>query len=248
MSISHERILNIILGNTPGLLGLQNDTLSYEVVNPAFAQFVGKAPTEILAKKDADLFGAEEAALATKEAQAVLRLGMPRTTRQTLTGRQGARWFEITRAPVFDEKGDPAGLFFLGLDITELREKAAAGEASVARLQEAEQALAKSQERATALETAQAALTTRVQELEQRNATLETEAASARTLEAQLAEVRATFETRIRECEAQREQAANAAGEADKQRQAVQERCAQLEAQREALRALAQQFSTLLSN
>lgn len=139
MTESQQRLVRTILSGYPGFLVLKNKQLGYEVVNPAFCQFLAKGPDEIIGKRDADLFSGPEAAAAQKEDKAVMDLGTARKCEQPFTGANGVRWFEVTRSPIFDESGDPAGILLFAGDITafKTREKAiAAGEAKIEAFQQ----------------------------------------------------------------------------------------------------------------
>ncbi|MBI1319730.1 MAG: PAS domain-containing protein [Candidatus Hydrogenedens sp.] len=157
MSEAAQRILGTVLSNLPGFLALKNAQLAYEVVNPQFCQFLGKGPEDIVGRTDTDLFPAEEAQLCASEGKSVIKSGMVRRIEQQLTGKSGPHWFDVTRAPMLDENGDPAGVMFTAYDVTafKLREEAVkTAEAQITeaqqRAQTAEGQLAEAQQQAQA--------------------------------------------------------------------------------------------------
>ncbi|HPO12799.1 MAG TPA: PAS domain-containing protein [Candidatus Hydrogenedentes bacterium] len=136
---SQQRLLRTMLTGIPGLLALKNKQLAYEVVNPAFSQFLGRAAEDIIGKKDADLFPAEEAKLCQQAENTIFKTGLPRLLEQSLTGVEGKRWIDITRAPVLDENGDPAGILIFARDITDFKQREEELSAGLAKQKDLEQ-------------------------------------------------------------------------------------------------------------
>ncbi len=206
MNDSQQRLLRTILTGIPGLLALKNKQLAYEVVNPAFCQFLGRAPEAIIGKKDGDLFPEEEAKLCQQAEAAIFKTGMPKVQEQPLTGVEGRRWIDITRAPVLDENGDPAGILLFARDITEFKQReeelktglakqqaleqqaAQASEQLQAAVQAAETAKAQAVEQEQKLAALQGQLQENLQRLQEREAELLAVAKQAQTLQAQMAE------------------------------------------------------------
>ncbi len=177
MSDAHQRILGTILSNLPGMLALKDKKLAYTVANPAFCQFLGKGPAEIVGKTDADLFPEGEAAACAKEDQSVLKSGMARNAESQLTGKPGVRWFDTARAAILDENGDPAGIMFTAYDITDFKEREIAIQAAEGKVSAAEQQAAaagqqatEAAQRASAAEAALAEVQAQIAELEQGSA------------------------------------------------------------------------------
>lgn len=177
MSDAHQRILGTILSNLPGMLALKDKKLAYTVANPAFCQFLGKGPAEIVGKTDTDLFPQAEAAASAKEDLAVLKSGMARNAESQLSGKPGTRWFDSARAAILDENGDPAGVMFTAYDITDFKEREIAIQAAEAKVADAEQQAAaaaqqavEAAQRATSAESALAEVQARLAELEQSSA------------------------------------------------------------------------------
>lgn len=189
MSEALQRTLRAILAGTPGLLALKNKDLAYEVANPRFCQFLGKALPDIMNKRDADLFPAEEAAVSGKEEQAVLQAGMPRKLEQGLSGSEGSRWFEVTRSPILDAEGDPGGVLMVAYDITELKKRQAAVLEGSTKIAALEQQAKEATENATKAIQERDAVATKLSEIESRIGELEEAAtqAQARVAEAESA-------------------------------------------------------------
>lgn len=203
---SQQRLLRTVLTGIPGLLALKNKQLAYEVVNPAFCQFLGRAPEAIIGKKDGDLFPEEEAKLCQQVEATIFKTGMPKVQEQPLTGVEGKRWIDITRAPVLDEDGDPAGILLFARDITEFKQReeelktglakqqaleqraAQASEQLQVAVQAAETAKAQAVEQEQKLAAFQSQLQENLKRLQEREAELLAVAKQAQMLQAQMAE------------------------------------------------------------
>jgi len=201
VSEAHQRTLGIILGGAPGFIALKNKQLAYEVVNPRFCQFLGKGVEAIVGKSDGDLFAAAEAEVAAKEERSVLQSGIPRRVEQAFTGATGTGWFEVTRSPILDDSGDPAGVLLVAHDITELRKRSDAAaqfesqkEALEARIGAAESAAATAQEAAAQ---AEAALQAAQAEASKQAAGLAEATQALEQVQAALAEKNASIESLV---------------------------------------------------
>lgn len=147
MSDSAQRTLRTILTGMPGILALKNKKLVYEVVNPQFCQFLGKAMDEIAGKTDEQLFPAAEAAAAGKEQKSVLNSGISRRVELQLSGKDGPHFFDVTLSAVLDENGDPDGVMIAGHDVTVFKQREAAVAGAEARVADAEQRAAAATEK-----------------------------------------------------------------------------------------------------
>ena len=201
MGNGQQRMLKTMLTGIPGFLVLKNKALVIEVVNPAFCQFLGKAPDEIAGKKDADLFPDEEAKLSAKEDATVLKTGMPSTKEQALTGAEGQKWLHVTRSPIPDDNGDPAGILLFARDATELKKREAAlkeGEGQLdAVRKEAEEKAAQAAQAVQAHDAAQAKLKEAGEQFQQLQAQLaekEQQVAQAQDIAAQRAKLQEQLE------------------------------------------------------
>lgn len=117
--LSEQRnLFKAVLGGSPGFIAIKNEQLQYQAVNPAFCAFLGKGLDEIVGKTDDSIFGKKDAELYKKDDSHVLKSGIPQTKRVEMTGVEGARWLEVLRTPIIDSKGEVAGVFFAGHDVT----------------------------------------------------------------------------------------------------------------------------------
>ena len=251
MSESAQRTLRTILAGLPGILALKNKKLAYEVVNPAFCQFLAKGPEEIAGKTDEQLFPAAEASAAAKEHKSVVSSGIPRRVEVQFTGKEGPRWFDLALSPILDDNGDPEGVMIAGSDITAFKQREAAvahaegavAEA-VARADAAQEKLVQIHEEAKNLE---AAAQTVQDHLKQREKQLAQALKQTSTLEAQLKEAQDAAEAattglsdanarlsaqagQLDAANARATAAESAANESTAQLQALRARAAELEA------------------
>ncbi|HOZ46949.1 MAG TPA: PAS domain-containing protein [Candidatus Hydrogenedentes bacterium] len=117
--LAEQRVLvRTLLTGSPGFLVLKNKALQYEAVNPAFCQFVGKSPEEIIGATDADLFAKQDAEPLRSGDRKVMASGVPHTELERLGDESQPRWLEITRSPITDASGESTGLLWSARDIT----------------------------------------------------------------------------------------------------------------------------------
>ncbi len=118
-NLEELRILfKTILTAMPGFLALKNRDLVYQAMNPAFCQFLGKPPEEIMGKADADLFPDEEAEAYRQADREVMKSGVMQTDEEQVTGVKGVRWLHVNRSPIVDADGVTAGILWSARDIT----------------------------------------------------------------------------------------------------------------------------------
>ena len=140
--LREQRILfRTILTGTPGLLALKNRDLQYQAVNPAFCEFVGRGPMEIVGKTDADLFPPDEAERYVRDDRSVMESGYMDTRDEEVTGAEGKRLLQLNRSPIVDSEGVVAGVLYSARIFAKVKEpeakpqakKAKAGPAAVSR-------------------------------------------------------------------------------------------------------------------
>lgn len=238
MSDSQQRLLKTFLTGLPGFLALKNRDLAYEVVNPAFCQFLGKAPNEIVGKKDADLLPAKEAQACGREDAEVIKNGSRRSLEQALTGADGQRWLDVSRSPILDDSGDPAGILLFARDISpfksredDVRQRAEALEQREAKQQE----LAK---QAADAEAARQAMEAQAQKLQEQ---LEAQKGQAAELKAAQAEVQ-NKEKELAGLQKQFQAAQVQAAKLQEQAQAAQAQAAKVQEELNAVKAQAAQI------
>jgi len=121
--LMEQRVLfRALLTGAPGLLALKNQDLCYEAVNPAFCQFVGKGPDEIISHADGELFSKTDTKALAKADRKVMRSGASHTEVQEVDAPGGKRWLDIARSPIADANGETTGLLWTAKDITELKQ------------------------------------------------------------------------------------------------------------------------------
>jgi PAS domain S-box-containing protein len=244
MSDATQRILGTVLSNLPGFLALKNGQLAYEVVNPQFCQFLGRGPEDIVGKTDKDLFPEEEAKLCASEEKSVLKSGMSRRIEQQFTGKGQPHWFDVTRAPILDEMGDPAGVMFTAYDVTafKLREQA---------VQTAEQQIAAAEQRANDAQGQLGQATDRAAQAEQALQAAEQNHAAAAQALAAAEQGKATAEQQLaalsQQAQAQAAELDQVRAQAQQEIEAAKARAAEMEALVEKARAAAQQVEAQMN-
>ncbi|MDQ1255698.1 MAG: hypothetical protein QG656_291, partial [Candidatus Hydrogenedentes bacterium] len=114
-------VFKAILTGFPGFLALKNGDGVFQAVNPAFSQFLGKGPEEIVGKTDLDLFPKKEAEVLNKADKKVLQSGVTQTEVHAVTMPDGTHWIEASRSPILDPEGEITGLLWTARDITEFK-------------------------------------------------------------------------------------------------------------------------------
>jgi two-component system NtrC family sensor kinase len=118
--IRQQQWLKTILDSTPDLVSLQDENLVYRAVNPAFCQFFGKTPEEILGKTPREVFpGVAEQHQA--EDLRILRTGVPLSKEFHRRRNHRRQWLHMVKMPVYDDKRI-AGLLFTARDISEIKQ------------------------------------------------------------------------------------------------------------------------------
>lgn len=236
MSDSTLRTLRTILAGLHGVLAIKNKALAYEVVNPAFAQFLGKAPEEIVGKADADLFPAAEATSAAKEQKSVLSSGIPRRVELQLTGKDGIRWFDLSLSPVLDDNGDPDGVMISGHEVTAIKQREASIAQAESRVAEATQQAAVAEEKLKTLHAEAKELENAAQQVQEHLRQREKQLAQAlkqtAALEAQLQEQQGAAQAQLADAENRAQTATAALAEAEQRAQTAS--AAQADAERRA--------------
>lgn len=122
--LSQERhLVQTIFETTPGFLVLKDEEGVYQEANPAFCRFLGKRREEIVGKTDYGLFPREEAAAYRAGDAEIMRLGRWDHFEERVSGAEGKRWLQVTRAPVKNDAGQCTGVLCSGADFT-LRKRA----------------------------------------------------------------------------------------------------------------------------
>lgn len=237
MSDSQQRLLSTLLSGIPGILALKNSNLQYEVVNPAFCQFLGKAPQDVIGKKAEGLFPEDESVLIEIQDQEVIAKARPQSTEARLKGIGGERWFEISRSPILDDDGLAVGLLMVGVDITEYKNKIDAasdgGSAeSEQRLVEAEMKLSELLNQLQSAQTKAAEAEKHARALTVKMGDMEMKVAEAERKTKQIAELNesvAAAEKRAQDAEAKIKQLESSAGQSAEVQAALQKKTQEVE-------------------
>lgn len=113
---------NAILNNMPFMAWLKDKENRFLAVNEEFAKMCDDSINNIIGKTDFDYFPKEHSELYTQEDKLVMELKQTITNVELITDKNGERWHETFKSPVFDEKGKVIGTAGLSRDITERRE------------------------------------------------------------------------------------------------------------------------------
>jgi PAS domain S-box-containing protein len=121
--LAEQRVLfRTFLTGVPGLLVLKNKELRYEAANPAFCQFVGKSPEEVLSCGDEDVFSKSDAKAFRAADLKVIKSGVMQTEPHQVEMAGGTRWLEVTRSPFIDDAGEVTGLLWSARDRTAFKQ------------------------------------------------------------------------------------------------------------------------------
>ena len=108
-----------LLRHSPNVMSLKDLEGRYLLVNRAYSQALGKLPAELIGRKSADFLPPEEAQLVAEQDRQVLNALESRQYEQVLTldGLPGD--FLVTKFPLFDANGLPAGIGCIATDISQ---------------------------------------------------------------------------------------------------------------------------------
>lgn len=142
MHLQNEKYRNIISNMNLGLLEVDLDG-RVQFVNQAFTTLSGFEAEEIILKKAADLFVSEKSAKLVNEKTQLRSKGLSDMYEIEVTTKEGEqRWWMISGAPNYNDKGQLIGSIGIHLDITEKKELELALESAKARAEESSNAKA----------------------------------------------------------------------------------------------------------
>ncbi|MGB6067863.1 MAG: PAS domain S-box protein, partial [Desulfomonilaceae bacterium] len=119
---AQSSLLHQFFSAIPDLLVLKDRDLVFQAVNPAFCRYLGKPAAEIIGKTDFDLFPPAEAEIYRRDDLRVMEAGTPLVQDEEVTGAEGRGWLQVSKTPVFDETGQPAGVLCAVRDIRQRKE------------------------------------------------------------------------------------------------------------------------------
>ena len=123
MSIANSSdILQAVIDATPDAIFVKDLEGRYVLVNDAAARFVGQSPTEIIGRRDFELYPEATARQFVEDDRQVLATGLPQAFEGVATGKDGAtQAYLVTKGVYRDPDGRILGLFGISHDITELQ-------------------------------------------------------------------------------------------------------------------------------
>jgi len=107
--------------SSPDAIFAKDEAGRYVVFNPAASRLAGRPASEVIGRRDDEVFDAKTAAtFAAHETQALGR-GRALHFEEHFDGPGGARALEVVRGPLHDAQGRRSGSFGIARDVTELR-------------------------------------------------------------------------------------------------------------------------------
>ncbi|MFY0675235.1 MAG: PAS domain S-box protein [Bacteroidia bacterium] len=120
--INSEAKISAVINTIPDFIFYKNDKSKYELVNKAFAEFLGRTPEEIVGKTDFDIYDQgiassinEDDLKFFKEVSTVSIEG------ELIDKNNGKILLETTKSTVVDQNGKIKGLVGISRDVTEVR-------------------------------------------------------------------------------------------------------------------------------
>lgn len=107
-----------ILDNLPLLIWLKDKQGRYNYINKLFVDFWKIAPEQILGKANNEFFANSNLFKLCDDSEVLIN-GHRLTENKSLTLQGETKWFEVSRCPIFDDKGDIVGVSSAARDITE---------------------------------------------------------------------------------------------------------------------------------
>lgn len=116
-----ERRLQVLIQTIPDLVWLKDEKGVYLACNPMFERLFGAKESEIKGKTDYDFLDREQADFFRKKDRQAIEAGKSTVNDEWITFADENRrvYLETIKTPVFDSKGNVAGVLGIGRDITE---------------------------------------------------------------------------------------------------------------------------------
>lgn len=111
-----------ILSNLPFMVWLKDKESRFLAANELFATSCGTTPDNIVGKTDFDFWPEELAQAYVNDDIDVMQKGVTKSIEEVIQGKNGQRWHETYKTPLFDERGEVIGTTGFSRDITERRE------------------------------------------------------------------------------------------------------------------------------
>ena len=114
-------ILLAVIDATPDAIFVKDLDGRYILVNQAAARFVGRTQSEVVGKRDHELYPAETAKRFIQDDQAVLSAGRAMSFEGVASSALGTQAYLVTKGVYRDRDGKILGIYGISHDITELR-------------------------------------------------------------------------------------------------------------------------------
>ncbi len=115
-----QSYLEALLNNIPHLAWLKDENSRFIAVNQVFGEVSGYTPTELIGKKDLDIWPVELAQKYVDDDLLTMQSGQRKIVEEkVLTSQQEERWLETIKTPIRDSSGNITGTVGIALDITE---------------------------------------------------------------------------------------------------------------------------------
>jgi PAS domain S-box-containing protein len=114
-------ILQAVIDATPDAIFVKDLEGRYVVVNAAMARFLDRPASEIVGKKDLELYQEETARRFIEDDRQVLAAGVPLVFEGVARSPTGTQAYLVTKGVYRDQHGQIQGLFGISHDITDLR-------------------------------------------------------------------------------------------------------------------------------
>ncbi|MFO7932397.1 MAG: ATP-binding protein [Thermodesulfobacteriota bacterium] len=116
-----KEVLRTTLDVTPDMVALQDENLTYQAVNKAFCSYFRLSESEILGRKDFDIFTEFQADQNYHEDMQILKTGRPLSKEISVTQGETVIWFHVLKVPVYTE-GRISGLLLTARDISVIKQ------------------------------------------------------------------------------------------------------------------------------
>lgn len=111
-----------ILNNMPFMVWLKDKEGKFLAVNEPFAKVCGHPPEVLVGKSDYDIWSKELADKHVQDDLEIMENQKTRAVEEMIQGKDGVRWHETHKTPLFNEKGEIVGTTGFSRDITERKE------------------------------------------------------------------------------------------------------------------------------
>ncbi len=110
-----------LVNNSPNMMSLKGLDGRYLLVNRSYAAMLGKTPQELIGRRASEYFQPDDAALIRSQDEMVLRCLEPRQFEEAFEAAGREVHLLVTKFPLFDTQGLPAGVGSVDTDITAQR-------------------------------------------------------------------------------------------------------------------------------